>query len=221
MSSALILEDDVDWDVNIKDQLTDFARGTRYLLNTTDAAATHSPYGDGWDVLWVGHCHDTIDKRDNRTFVVQDDTVPRVDQLHLNEPIPDLLRAWPDHSRVVHVVGTPICTFGYALSLRGAQRILWSLSVRGLKALFDNALSSWCSDHEQDGVCLSSHPTYFMQHKAVGGPGKNSDNVKNNPGAKKAETLNIRWSTRLNIEQLLTGAPLHDSYPLDGPPRAQ
>ena len=144
-----------------------------------------------------------------------DPTVPRVDQMDLNNP--SLLKPWPDHTRVAHVVGKPICTFAYALSYKGAQKILWSLSVRGLKGLFDNALSWWCTDHEQNGVCLSSHPTYFMQHKAKGGPGKNSDNQKAGGASKEASTLNIRWSTRLNIEQLLTGAPLHDFYPPDRP----
>ncbi|CAK1360694.1 hypothetical protein CB0940_06691 [Cercospora beticola] len=84
ISSALILEDDADWDIRIKSQMRDFARASRRLLqplvngtdqslearfsrplpvnyvlgdaNTTEPMT--SPYGDLdlWDMLWIGHC---------------------------------------------------------------------------------------------------------------------------------------------------------------------
>ncbi|PPJ52439.1 hypothetical protein CBER1_10305 [Cercospora berteroae] len=84
ISSALILEDDADWDIRIKSQMRDFARASRRLLqpqvNATDQSLdrrfsrplpvnyvlgdanttepTTSPYGDLdlWDMLWIGHC---------------------------------------------------------------------------------------------------------------------------------------------------------------------
>ena len=214
LSSALIMEDDIDWDIHLKSQLNDFAYGTRFLQNQSKSDHTHSPYGDGWDVLWLGHCLDDIDEVDPRTYVIQDDpTVPAVNQLAMGNP--ELLRPWPDHSRVVHVAGHPLCTLAYAVSYRGAQKILWSLSVKELRGLFDNALSWWCTDKEQGARCLDSHPAYFSQHKAMGAAGKNSDN---NPGGdsiqEKADTKNIRYSARLNIEQLLTGrTDYFDSYP--------
>ena len=214
-SSALIIEDDVDWDINLKSQLSDFAHGSRFLQNQTIDAKTHSPYGDGWDILWLGHCHDTIDKIDTRTYVIQNDpTVPANERLTLGNKDHDLLNRWPDHSRVVHVVGAPICTFAYALSYRGAQKILYALSVKELRGLFDNALSWWCTDHSQNARCLSAHPAYFSQHKVRGKAGKNSDNNPSAKGVEKANTANIRYSTRLNLEQLLTGSTDYlDSYP--------
>jgi hypothetical protein len=36
VSSALIFEDDADWDVALKMQLVQFARGSRFLLNHTE-----------------------------------------------------------------------------------------------------------------------------------------------------------------------------------------
>ena len=214
ISSAIIMEDDIDWDINIKSQLSDFAHGSRFLQNESISDPTHSPYGDGWDVLWLGHCHDDLDEADQRTYVIQNDpTVPAVDRLQLNNP--DFLHQWPDHSRVVHVVGKPICTYVYALSYRGAQKILYALSVKELRGLFDNALSWWCTDKHQNARCLDAHPSYFMPHKAIGGVGKNSDNNPTQGNAQeKAETKNIRFSTRLNLEQLLTGrTDYFDSYP--------
>ena len=211
----MILEDDADWDIHLKSQLNDFAHGTRFLQDQSSTDQTHSPYGDGWDVLWLGHCHDTIDEIDQRTYVIQDDpTVPSFNQLRLNNP--ELLAQWPEHSRVVHVVGSPICTYAYAVSYRGAQKILYGLSVKELRGLFDNALSWWCTDKSQNARCLDAHPAYFSQHKFVGGVGKNSDNNPSISAQEKAETRNIRFSTRLNMENLLTGkTDFFDSYPPD------
>ena len=212
-SSALIMEDDVDWDIHLKPQLVDFAHGTRYLQNHSMEEKTHSPYGDGWDVLWLGHCHDTLDEVDQRTYVIKNDpTVPANAKLQINNH--DFMAQWPDHSRIVHVVGRPICTFAYALSYKGAQKILYALSVKELKGLFDNALSWWCTGKDQGARCLSAHPAYFAQHRVRGKTGKNSDNNPKVGGAEVANTINIRFSTRLNLEQLLTGSKsFHDSYP--------
>ena len=51
LSSALIVEDDADWDVNLKTQLTQFALGSRHILNALTFSEPLSPYGDGWDML--------------------------------------------------------------------------------------------------------------------------------------------------------------------------
>jgi hypothetical protein len=53
-SSVLIMEDDMDWDVRIKSQLLQVAKGARYLQPSSKMDV--SPYGDDWDVLWLGHC---------------------------------------------------------------------------------------------------------------------------------------------------------------------
>lgn len=75
ITSALILEDDADWDLRIKQQMHDFAASTSALTNRLpqDASTeederimfdelplskmpTSSPYGDDWSVIWTGHC---------------------------------------------------------------------------------------------------------------------------------------------------------------------
>lgn len=55
IATALILEDDADWDVSIKEQLAAFAEGVLAIRNDT-ASRGGSPYGDDWDLLWVGAC---------------------------------------------------------------------------------------------------------------------------------------------------------------------
>src|SRR5439155_16291282 len=77
VSSTLIMEDDADWDVALKYQLVQFAHGSRYLLNTSPLDSLFSPYGDGWDVLWLGHCGAWTEESDMRRFVIpHDPTVP-------------------------------------------------------------------------------------------------------------------------------------------------
>ena len=164
-------------------------------------------------MLWLGHCHDTIPKDDNRTYLIENDiSIPQPKYLHMNNP--ELMDNFPNHTRIVHMVGSPICTFAYAVSFRGAQKILYGLSVKELRGIFDNALSWWCSDHSQNSVCIDAHPSYFYQHRAAGASGKNSDINEGLPPMKKGETYNIRWSTRLNLEKLVTAATdYEDSYP--------
>lgn len=95
LTSALILEDDADWDIRIKSELQVFAQAARAFTQPTTRASksgqkrplaqaelynpakaspntvvdlplarlptrnlqpTITPYGDDWDVLWLGHC---------------------------------------------------------------------------------------------------------------------------------------------------------------------
>ncbi|KAK3401484.1 hypothetical protein B0T20DRAFT_458697 [Sordaria brevicollis] len=77
LSSALILEDDADWDIRLKSQMQIFARAAQpfaqhFQLTSRLAAQDKvtnlpitsllpspdlsTPYGSKWDVLWLGHC---------------------------------------------------------------------------------------------------------------------------------------------------------------------
>jgi len=54
-NTALILEDDADWDINIKSQMLRLADGISTIVS--DKNNYHSPYGTSWDILWLGHCY--------------------------------------------------------------------------------------------------------------------------------------------------------------------
>jgi hypothetical protein len=53
-STALIIEDDVDWAVEIKGQMATLSDKVREF--TATSSANQDTYGDAWDVLWLGFC---------------------------------------------------------------------------------------------------------------------------------------------------------------------
>ncbi|PFH55462.1 hypothetical protein XA68_18269 [Ophiocordyceps unilateralis] len=189
ISSALIIEDDIDWDVHLKLQLSDIANGARQVLSESSSHVPRSPYGDSWDVLWLGHCGEPFPEtlEENvaleaeakvrmsvKHSIKEDDTVPPYSQV-------SRLVDWsvfPARTRLVHLSAAPICSFAYALTQSAARKILFALSVDGLHMAFDNSLAQLCRDsvhdlgrQREDGYrlkCLSVNPTIMFHHKAKG-----------------------------------------------------
>lgn len=256
IASALILEDDADWDVRLKGQLYRFAEGTRTLqdlamdeqafsnasrnalFGPSMSGVPHSPYGDNWDILWLGHCgetfperipgHHIIDLESTRYkyYAIQDDeTLPPAEQV--DSWISGDLERHPG-VRWVHFSGGPTCSAAYALSQTGARKILLALSVGGtLIAQLDNAMSSLCQDHspwdapnDLDGPpgypgarmrCLSLTPAVFSQHKPRGLKAAESDIEVVEDGhevREVGESPNLMWSARLNAQNLILGMPM-------------
>ncbi|CAJ2508808.1 Uu.00g138340.m01.CDS01 [Anthostomella pinea] len=239
LASALILEDDVDWDVRLKPQLERVAQGARAILSSNPKP--HSPYGDDWDILWLGHCGEifpeTLEENRGRSsddpalrymtrrFVIQDDmTVPPRDRI---TGLLDFKNS-PEHTRWVHISGAPICTFAYALSQRGARKVLFDLSVNHLTGPFDNALAGLCrravsthgiedpaaaGDGGLDTKCISVTPPLYFHHKARGLVDGDSDIKAINDGQvrERGSTENIVWSARGNIDNMILGATTMES----------
>lgn len=176
--SALILEDDADWDVRLKDQLVDIAHGSRILLDrahqepafaaslnpqqrAVDEINHHSPYGEGWDVLWLGHCGETFPERIPGHHEIHDRSSARYTYYAMrdDETLPaepeGVTESWisgdlarEGRTRWVHFSGGPTCSQAYALSQSGARKVLLALSVGGtLIEQLDNAMSKLCRDH--------------------------------------------------------------------------
>ena len=161
LDSALIMEDDMDWDVRLKWQLEQIAKGARKIPKTAkdtprNTKNPNSPYGDDWDLLWLGHCgeifpEDTDEAKDSldpamveklrgsKYTILEDPTVPPPQDTTGFQDF-----AAHPYTRWVHVTGAPICTFAYALSRQGARKVLFGLSVDGLHGAFDNELAALC-----------------------------------------------------------------------------
>ncbi|KAI5920283.1 hypothetical protein F4810DRAFT_683368 [Camillea tinctor] len=223
LESALIMEDDLDWDIRLKSQLEKVAQGARTIMPSDHNPI--SPYGDSWDVLWLGHCGEIFPemlpenkgKPEHPKYTIHDDeTVPPINKL---TGLVDFAM-YPEFTRWVHVAGGPICTFAYALSQRGARKVLFDLSVDHLLGAFDNALAGFCRDGASgnpDGLhakCISVTPPVFFHHKARGRLIGDSDiqKIDNGDIREKGSTENIVWSARNNLRNSLMGLEMENQF---------
>ena len=130
LSTALIMEDDADWDVSLKVQLTQFALGSRYILDTPSSEPL-SPYGDGWDMLWLGHCAQNKPTKPFPRFIITNDTTVRPTgyRWHLWNPEPNLTYDLPHNrtTRVIYQSAGGMCSYAYALSYTGARKYISEL----------------------------------------------------------------------------------------------
>lgn len=190
-STTLILEDDVDWDVRILEQMQHASEGLRSyfeppqdvdidagrapLANTTTQQIPRArnedsrhpdPYSSrNWDVLWLGNCGEYLGSGSNH-FTWPDDTVLPRNQY--SGPIKAYSESYlPEHHRMAIYTSTSICTFGYAVTLSGAAKILEYLSA-GNNEAFDVALQQAC---KEDGKleCLSVTPEIFHHYNLPAG----------------------------------------------------
>ena len=236
-TSALIVEDDVDWDVRLKSLLKDFALSSHALAQKPDStdisfdALAHlppprvSPYGDDWDLLWLGHCGMGLPKTGGKVLHYHDPSVPEPQFLHSylrSDPTP--LGIYPAHTRIVmREVSDPVCSLAYAVSQAGARKILYTLGLKTFDGPYDLMLRAWCeglNGNASNGrqVCLGALPQLFDHHRRKGPKSRDSD--ISDHGAEyrdKPETLNIRWSVRMNMERILRGeTEYEDQWPDTG-----
>ncbi|PMD33181.1 glycosyltransferase family 25 protein [Hyaloscypha variabilis F] len=295
LSTALIFEDDVDWDVRLRPQLQAFALASRWLSDDpkiskgisyysigvtqnpeTAENSIHnssslnpiskdlfsvslpsammdvqhrdpriSPYGDpeNWDLLWLGHCGagfprqpadaEAIGRHNILLADPNDPTVPMPSYLraHPFGPLDALGETHPPHTRVYHrASGGALCTVAYAVSQRGARRLLHEFGIKKWSRIWDVEMGDWCAgddfaaekrdkameERKKRGQrkCITSQPPIFAHHHP---PGGESDIGGLGGGyARNIETKYVRLSTRMNLEALLRGDPeetLVDQWP--------
>lgn len=131
VATALIFEDDADWDVSLRSQLVQFARGSRYISNTSHAEIPSSPYGEDWDMLWIGHCGTSYHEGDHRrVFVIPNDPTVEPPSHRHNVDQPDM-RRWEEgpsgdnQTRIVFHSQGGVCTPAYGISQQGARKALY------------------------------------------------------------------------------------------------
>lgn len=252
ISSALISEDDADWDLRIKSQMHTFARASRLLVQPLrgtqdqfldpsypspaigeDAAEfnissdygvelpTSSPYGDlrHWDALWLGHCGSDFPAASDlkaplgRVVIPNDDTV----STNVNKEFGgEGIFAYPPRTRVVSRAWQSTCTFGYAITLPMARRILYEQGVWKVTGPFDMMLRSMChgSEGRRTRTCLGVQPALFAQHKPIGNEATFSNIDEHHEGYNAVpQTPNIVLSTRVNFPKLIEGeTDYHESF---------
>jgi hypothetical protein len=178
LSSALILEDDVDWDIHLRNyQIPLIAKAIRNLINGTHDDV-NDPYaalrrenrpqtywGDlkQWEILYLGHCGDYFDLKfwpELPHEIFTDESLPPLQRMHPDTE--DWLRelGMQHKERMVHRSKKPLCSFAYAVTRESAKRIIaelsseepghgtWAYDVRLLEACRDLGWKCWSANPE-------------------------------------------------------------------------
>ncbi|VUC32940.1 unnamed protein product [Clonostachys rosea] len=245
LTSALILEDDVDWDVRIRQQLYNMALATQALIQPLagrkysfadetyqpqthqappkrpvkeipefpinhlpkTVPATITPYGDRWDLIWVGYC--------GVNMPVADSPIPRGRVISLDESVPEKRYLWslvppfllkdeyPDHTRIVHHVKDGACTLGYAITQRGARALLHEIALKDVDDPVYMLLRLYCE----------GGPSLFNHYRPEG-PANSFSDIENHKGWQDHPLTDMtRWSVRLNVDNILDGREMWDQLP--------
>lgn len=224
LSTALIFEDDLDWDVRLKQQLQDFAVASNYLLENSgrplsqtrfedirlSRGAQFSAYGDGWDMLWFGHCGMDIPPESSMVIRENDETVPEVRHIKTWDPSAATpLKDYPQHSRLVMHQKEGVCSLAYAVTQQGARKMLYEFGLQRMEGGLDILLRQYCDGvaGQAKPVCLTTLPQLFNHYRRRGLKEADSD-INEEAGAIRTEafTRNIRHSVRLNMQRILAGS---------------
>ncbi|KAI1816981.1 hypothetical protein GGS20DRAFT_575194 [Poronia punctata] len=256
LSSALIMEDDADWDVRLRDQLNNFALSSHALTQplsrpsqgryadmtypnpTPNSPASvpdldftrlpdtvipsTSPYGDEWDVLWLGHCGMHFPFQDGKVIpkarvFQQDETVPQQQHLWTVSDSNDLKDQYGSHTRITHHVQDGICSLAYAITQKSARKLLYEIGLKDANAAFDITLRWFCEGTGQPNRgyhnCLTTQPSLFQIHLPAGPKKYNSDISDHGEGIQEKKTEVIRYSVKMNAEAIMNGREIEDQYP--------
>ncbi|KAF1848053.1 glycosyltransferase family 25 protein [Cucurbitaria berberidis CBS 394.84] len=200
--TALIIEDDVDWDMSIRQtQIPLLAAAVRVLLANNSSDTGYWSHASNWDLLYPGHCDDLLSPSTylaHPHLLYRDDTTPQHTLLH-----PDTFNflhsfALPEGTRFLHRAFWPFCTFAYAVTRRSASLILAHLSreLEGGTSAFDVALLASCRD--LDWRCWSVSPELFHHTQGQSEISRADGNGDVEVGAKRATraTWNIGCGAR-------------------------
>ena len=241
IGSALILEDDADWDVRIVQQMQQFAVATKDVLaqkpprDNPTRPHSDSPYGDDWDLFWIGHLGGWPPAAHEPFSIIHgDDTVPPAfDSDRLTRSIPEDAKpcrgpCLEPNERIVQEAGSPVCTVGYAVSQQGARKMMARLgasSLADVDAQIDPEMTEMCrgSRHPAGagGIesirCLIPSPAYIKPHKARGLTAGDSD-IQKTTSSTSGEVREVglskglMWSARLNFGNLVDGKEMESQY---------
>lgn len=167
ISSAVVMESDADWDLRITDIMTGVGEGVSNIVdwpfnppNTTaipvpDPSPIHrpSPYGDKWDIIWIGHCG-AYSHGDGRIYEVNDASVPPEDYEYTfgSGPTEEQHR---HGTRTVFQLRGAVCSTAYAISYHGAVKLVDYF--KETDSNIDLALG-WFCDHKVDMACVGVWP---------------------------------------------------------------
>jgi len=214
------MEDDADWDIAFRTQLEYIALGAQTLQNSPKDSTPNSPYGDDWDLIWLGHCASQPVPGDDRRFFMKND--PNVTPfLHRTNygGVPDMT-PYDNTTRMMYWTRGSTCTYSYALSLHGARKVIKWLSMDIYSGPIDFGLHDMCQKKERGFKCIGVFPQIIADHKPAGAGNKDTDIGDGGDNIRqKGISFNIVHSTRMNVDQLMDGRmdEIERQWPQDDP----
>ncbi|KAK8061666.1 hypothetical protein PG994_008032 [Apiospora phragmitis] len=258
LPSALIMEDDVDWDLRIKSQLQTFGAASNAWLRTTsdmkskplvglseaDPLVTYRPRRSGAEargstgavgredverysvLLDHQHCGTEFPNAGTslpppplRVVVPDDPTVPAPRHLkpHPFASHDALGELYPPHTRVVHATTSPgtACTLAYAVSQRGARKLLWQFGLEDFSSQWDLMLGSWCAGGYVGGKTQDENIKNDDNDKPpAGGTSGTTDGVDNETSSneRRRDGSNRRRISRQHPTCLTVQPPIFGHY---------
>ena len=213
ITSALMIESDNDWDPRIKSQLTNFSEAAVPTTNFVDISGdlrassidktiNASPYGNDWDMLWLRTCGAQGDifyaSKDTTATPYLEEHQIRTEQLGVKEfgPGERLL-----HTHLVTNVHNALCLHAYAVSLRGARKMV--KLAEEANSMMDLYIGRKCGDRSLK--CIATYPHVFSMAE-----GKSSMGDVSVLGTEGTGGKTLQYSKRVNAKYIQEGGPMRD-----------
>ncbi|KAF1951634.1 hypothetical protein CC80DRAFT_575190 [Byssothecium circinans] len=196
LETALIIEDDADWDIAL--------RTSQVALAAESLQSILSPNTSSWELLHLGHGLEHIDDdlfhriHSHPYATYSDATVPPQDALDATSTVLHNL-AVPEKGRLWHRSFWPLGSYAYAVTRASATRLLTHYSTEKAVA-YDVALLEACRDKAWS--CWTLEPGLINEYKVpseIGNVNQGGEIKEQNPGLvadEIAHTANIRCGVR-------------------------
>ena len=211
--SAVIMEDDADWDYNIRQQIGElninmksFITKQKPLNNNSDNNDVNDENndvlfqkeydGNTWDIIIIGACGDRGHPTDPTFFKWKDSSAPK-DRDMLDEGVANMLLPNIKNIRLLAKSFYPLCSTGYLVSQRGARRLLHNIGLLKVRQALDlefiyliqdNIINSW-----------TVYPPYLMQIR----DGSSKDSDTQEISLIQSQHIYKNRRTSKNIEKLI------------------
>ena len=194
ITSALIMESDVDWDMRIKQSMVGIGEGVKAIADwpftppqhSRDLSIPTSPYGDKWDLVWVGHCGSSGDGN-GRIYSFNDTSAPDEDHAWSYAERPSEGHR-PPGTRIVFSFRKTVCTTAYAISNQGARK--FEQKFRQANSPIDLKIWDHC-EHDPAFSCLGVWPQVISMAESKG-------NIKHTSGG-------LSFGHEITEEKLVAG----------------
>lgn len=129
------------------------ALGSQYTLNSIDGPTPQSPFGDDWVLLWLDRCESVIDKDGHRRFFITNDSTILLSNYCTNYGDIPNRGAYDNIIQMMFANAGGVYLSTYILSYRGAQKVLFHLSMSLVTRLVDFGKLDMCRKNSRKFIC--------------------------------------------------------------------